>query len=340
MTELGADELDRLGRWLSGAGEPVAAPLRATLLTGGRSNLTYRLDDGRAAWALRRPPLGGVVGSAHDVVREYRVVAALGGTAVPVARAVACDPDGAVLGAPCAVVDFVPGRTVRSTADLEGWSGEDVDRCATALVHALEALHRVDPAAVGLGDFGRPGSYAERQLRTWQTQWQRMEADDPRADRLHGLLASQVPDQERTTVVHGDYRVDNVLLDSSDPGVVLAVVDWELSTLGDPVADIATMCAYRHPAFSGVLGVDAAWTSERFPSPAELRQRYEARSGRSLPGFDFHVALAYYKLAVIAEGIAFRHRLGVTSGGQGYDGVAAAVPALLEAGLDAARGAP
>jgi aminoglycoside phosphotransferase (APT) family kinase protein len=336
VTELSADELDRLARWLAETGEPVSGPLRATLLTGGRSNLTYRLDDGAAAWALRRPPLGGVVGSAHDVVREYRVVAALGGTAVPVARAVACDPDGAVLGAPAAVVTFVPGRTVRSTADLEGWTDADVDRCATALVDALEALHRVDPAAVGLGDFGRPGSYAERQLRRWETQWQRMEADDPRADRLHALLAARVPEQDRTTVVHGDYRVDNVLLDPADPARLLAIVDWELSTLGDPVADIATMCAYRHPAFSAVLGVDAAWTSERFPSPDELRHRYETRSGRPLPGFEFHVALAYYKLAVIAEGIAYRHRLGVTAGGDGYDGVAAAVPLLLEAGLDTA----
>jgi aminoglycoside phosphotransferase (APT) family kinase protein len=336
MAELTVDELARLAGWLSGAGEPVAGPLRATLLTGGRSNLTYRLDDGVASWALRRPPLGGVVGSAHDVVREFRVVAALGDSAVPVARAVACDSDGSVLDAPCAVVSFVPGRTVRSSADLEGWTDAEVDRCAGQLVDVLASLHEIGPDAVGLADFGRPGSYGARQLRRWSTQWERMGADDARAARLHGLLADRVPEQERTTVVHGDYRVDNVLLDRDDPGLVLAVVDWELSTLGDPVADVATMCAYRHPAFSGVLGVDAAWTSPRFPSPDELRHRYEARAGVPLPGFGFHVSLAYYKLAVIAEGIAYRHRLGVTAGGDGYDGVAAAVPVLLEAGLEAA----
>jgi aminoglycoside phosphotransferase (APT) family kinase protein len=336
MAELAADDLTRLGDWLTRAGEPVAGPLRATLLTGGRSNLTYRLDDGVTSWALRRPPLGGVVGSAHDVGREYRVVAALGGSPVPVARAVACDPDGAILGAPCAVVSFVPGRTVRSSADLYGWTDDDVDRCASALVESLAALHEVDPAAVGLANFGRPGSYGDRQLRTWATQWERMGADDARADRLHALLADRVPEQSRTTIVHGDYRVDNVLLDQDDAGLVHAVVDWELSTLGDPVADVATMCAYRHPAFSTVLGVDAAWTSNRFPGPEQLRHRYVTASGRELPGFDFHVALAYYKLAVIAEGIAYRHRLGVTAGGDGYDGVADAVPVLLAAGLEAA----
>ncbi len=336
MAELTPGELDGLAALLARAGEPVTGALTASMLTGGRSNLTYRIDDGVSSWALRRPPEGGVVGSAHDVVREYRVVCALGGTGVPVARAVACDEQGVALGVPCAVVDYVDGRTVRSVDDLAGWSDADVARCADALVDALVALHQVGLADVGLSDFGRPGGYAARQLRRWDTQWQRMGATDPRAQRLHALLAERVPDQERTTVVHGDYRVDNVLLDRADPGRVLAVLDWELSTTGDPVADVATMCAYRHPAFSTVLGVEAAWTSHRFPSRDALRERYELRSARSLPGFEFFVALAYYKLAVIAEGIAYRHRLGVTAGGEGYDDVASAVPELLEAGLEVA----
>ena len=336
MAELTAGELDRLAALLARAGEPVAGTLRSSLLTGGRSNLTYRLDDGTSSWAMRRPPAGGVVGSAHDVVREYRVVRALGGTGVPVARAVVCDEEGTALGVPCAVVDYVEGRTVRSVDDLAGWSDAEVAVCADALVDALVALHEVGLADVGLSDFGRPGGYAARQLRRWETQWQRMGATDPRAERLHARLSARVPEQERTTVVHGDYRVDNVLLDLADPGRVLAVLDWELSTTGDPVADVATMCAYRHPAFSTVLGVEAAWTSDRFPAQDALRERYELRSGRSLPGFGFFVALAYYKLAVIAEGIAYRHRLGVTAGGEGYDDVASAVPQLLEAGLEVA----
>lgn len=336
MTDLGADELARVRQFLEEHGQSVAGPLRADLLAGGRSNLTYRLTDGRAAWALRRPPAGGVIESAHDMVREFHVVAALQDTGVPVAPAVGCDESGVVLGAPSAVVGFVAGRTVRTRADLATWSDADFARCADGLVGALVRLHDVDPVAVGLGDFGRHDGYAARQLRRWSGQWQAMGAVDPLADRLLELLAGRAPDQSRTSVVHGDYRVDNVILDESDPGEVRAIVDWELSTLGDPVADVALMCVYRHPALDGVLGVPAAWASDRFPSPDALRDDYEARTDASLPDWGFHLALAYYKLAVIAEGIAYRHRLGVTAG-EGYEGVAATVPVLLEAGLAEAQ---
>ncbi|MBJ7357768.1 phosphotransferase family protein [Nocardioides sp.] len=335
MTDLTPAELDRLTRLLTGAGETVVGPLTATLLTGGRSNLTYRLDDGVSAWALRRPPHGGVIESAHDVVREYRVVDALQGTPVPVARTVVCDPAGEALGAPCAVVAFVPGLTARSRADIDRWSDAEVARCADGLVGALAALHAVDPLTVGLGDYGRHEGYAARQVRRWSGQWTSMDADEPRADRLLAWLAERVPEQSGLAVVHGDYRVDNVLLDRDDPGHVLAIVDWELSTLGDPVADLATMCAYRHSALDLVLGIPAAWTSPRFPSGDDLRHAYAERTGRDLPAFDFYLALAYYKLAVIAQGIAFRHGLGVTVG-DGYESVAASVPVLLEAGLDVA----
>lgn len=336
MTGLGIDELDRVRQFLQQHGHSVAGPLHAELLAGGRSNLTYRLADGRHAWALRRPPAGGVIDSAHDMVREFRVVAALQGTGVPVAPAVGCDESGEVLGAPFALVGFVAGRTVRTRADVASWSDADFARCADGLVDALVRLHDVDPVAVGLGDFGRHDGYAARQVRRWSGQWQAMGAVDPRADRLLELLTGRMPDQSRTSVVHGDYRVDNMILDETDPGLVRAIVDWELSTLGDPVADVALMCVYRHPALDGVLGVPAAWASERFPSPDELRDDYEARTGSGLPDWGFHLALAYYKLAVIAEGIAYRHRLGVTTG-EGYEGVAATVPVLLEAGLAEAQ---
>lgn len=335
MTELTPTELERLAGFLTEAGEPVAGPLTAAVLTGGRSNLTYRLDDGRSAWAMRRPPHSGVIESAHDVVREFRVVDALGSADVPVARAVACDPSGAVLGAPCAVVDFVPGLTARSQDDIAGWDDATLDACADGLVDALASLHAVDPVAAGLGDFGRHGGYGARQVRRWSGQWATVGAEDPRADRLLAWLAERVPEQSRSAVVHGDFRIDNVLLDRDDPGRVLAIVDWELSTLGDPVADVATMCAYRHQAFDLVLGIRAAWTSPRLASADDLRHRYSLRTGADLPSYDFYLALAFYKLAVIAQGIAFRHGLGVTVG-EGYDGVAASVPLLLEAGLDVA----
>lgn len=335
MTELTSTELGRLGDLLARVGEPVAGPLSATLLTGGRSNLTYRLDDGVSSWAMRRPPHGGIIESAHDVVREYRVVEALQGTDVPVARTVACDPAGEALGAPCAVVAFVAGQTARSRGDIESWSHPQVAECADGLVSALAALHSVDPVSVGLGDYGRHDGYAARQVRRWSGQWTSMEAEDPRAGRLLAWLSERVPEQSALAVVHGDYRVDNVLLDRDDPGRVLAIVDWELATLGDPVADVATMCAYRHPALDLVLGIPAAWTSPRFPSGEDLRRRYAERTGSGLPAFDFYLALAFYKLAVIAQGIVFRHGLGVTVG-DGYESVAASVPVLLEAGLDVA----
>lgn len=333
MSELTPTELGRLADLLAGAGEPVAGPLAGTLLTGGRSNLTYRLDDGISSWVMRRAPHGGVIESAHDVAREYRVVEALQASAVPVARTVACDDAGETLGAPCTVVAFVPGFTARSEADIEGWSEAQVEACVLGLVDTLSALHGVDPKAVGLGDYGRHDGYAARQLRRWSGQWTSMGARDERADRLLRWLSARVPPQSRTAIVHGDYRVDNVLLDPVDPGRVLAVVDWELSTLGDPVADVATMCAYRHGALDDVLGIRAAWTSPRFPDPDAIAEIYMARSGSELPAFAFYLALAFYKLAVIAQGIAYRHSLGVTVG-EGYERVAASVPDLLDAGLE------
>lgn len=331
--ELTEDQLARIGRFLFASGERPIGDLSATLLTGGRSNLTYRLQDDVQAWALRRPPLGGVIESAHDMVREYRVVDALQRTDVPLPRSVGCDATGAVLGAPAVVVGFVEGKTVRSRADTAGWQDSDFRACAAGMIDALVRLHEVEPSAVGLGDFGRPEGYAARQLRRWSRQWQEVKASDPRGEQLASALGAGMVGQERSRVIHGDFRVDNTILDADDPGTVRALVDWELSTLGDPVADVALMCVYRHPAFDGVLGIEAAWTSNAFPAAEELRAMYEERSGRPLANWNFHLALAFHKLAVNTEGIAYRHRLGVTAG-EGYGGVAATVPVFLDAGLE------
>jgi aminoglycoside phosphotransferase (APT) family kinase protein len=333
VTDLLPEQLTALRRFLAACGEDVNGDLRSELMLGGRSNLTYRLTDGRSVWVLRRPPTGGLTQSAHDVAREFRVGRALQGTAVPVARTVAFEDSSEMVGAPFTVVEFVPGRSVRSSEDLVGWSEQDVAACSAGLVDALVALHAVDFRDVGLARFGRTEGYAARQLARWSRQWRELNAEDLRADRLLRLLESGVPDQSSCSVVHGDYRVDNTILDSTEPGVVRAIVDWEMSTLGDPVADVALMCAYRHPALNGVLGVQAAWTSDRFPSPDELRGMYEERSGASLDHWDFYLALAFYKLAVISAGIAHRHGLGATSG-DGFEDVAQMVPEFLEAGLE------
>lgn len=331
-------QLDGVRAFLVAAGEDVEGELHCRLIAGGRSNLTYRLDDGKSAWVLRRPPSGGLTPSAHDVAREFRVNRALQGTGVPVARTVGLSADLDVLGAPFSVVDYVEGRIIRSSADLERWNDEDVASCVSALVDALAALHAVDFREVGLAGFGRTDGYGERQLRRWSRQWAHMEAQSPLADRLQALLADILPAQRTCTVVHGDYRVDNTILGSDDIARVLAIVDWELSTLGDPVADVAMMCAYRHPGLDAVLGTDAAWTSDRMPSADELAGLYELRAGSSLTHWEFYLALAFYKLAVIAEGIDFRYRLGATSG-SGFATAGDAVPQFLEAGLEVAAGA-
>jgi aminoglycoside phosphotransferase (APT) family kinase protein len=314
---------------------PRAGELRGELIAGGRSNLTYRLTDGRATWVLRRPPLGGLTPSAHDMAREYRVVAALRASGVPVAGTVALCEDPAVLGAPFAVVEHVAGRVVRTRAELDALSDAEVRRCAFALVDVLAQLHAVDPAAVGLAGFGRPEGYLARQVRRWHDQWVRVATRPlPDVDDLHARLAEACPVETGTSIVHGDFRIDNAILDARDAGVVRALVDWEMATLGDPLADLGLHLAYADPAFDPVLGGSAASTSPRLPPADEVVARYVAASGRDVSGLAFHVALGYFKAAVIAEGIHARHVGGMTVG-EGFDTVGAAVAPLAAAGLTA-----
>jgi aminoglycoside phosphotransferase (APT) family kinase protein len=312
--------------FLVARGERVGPVLDATLLAGGRSNLTYRLDDGARSWVLRMPPAAGRTPSAHDVARELTVTRALEPSGFPVPRAVGLYEGP---GGPFTVVAYVPGVTVRAATDLAGWDDATVTACVDGLIGTLAALHGIDHRAAGLAALGRPGNYAERQLRRWSGQWELVSTGDD-AGPLAARLAELLPAQSGTCVVHGDFRIDNTILDPADPAVVRAVVDWELATIGDPVADIAVTCAYRHPALDAVLGLTAAWTSPRLPAVPELAARYEKASGRSLPHWEFHLGLAYYKLAVIAAGIAHRHR---AAGHPGVSPAAAAVPEFLAAGL-------
>jgi aminoglycoside phosphotransferase (APT) family kinase protein len=268
------------------------------------------------------------------MAREYKVVAALAGSAVPVARAVTMRNDDSVLGAPFQMVENVDGVVVRSADELEAIGDAAViDGCVTALITVLADLHAVDPEAVGLGDFGRAEGYLERQVRRWGSQWDHVRLpDDSRDDdvrRLHAKLAESIPASPRASIVHGDYRIDNTILDAADPTKVLAVLDWELSTLGDPLSDAALMCVYRNPSFDDVLGMRAAWTSELLPGADELAHRYAVASGQELQNWDFYMALAYFKLAVIAAGIDFRGR----QGSDAPDRVGEAVAPLLAEGL-------
>jgi aminoglycoside phosphotransferase (APT) family kinase protein len=334
-------ELRRVAGIMQTAGIEPAAGLEATLLAGGRSNLTCRLDDGVTRWVLRMPPRSGRTPSAHDVAREFRVTKALADTAVPVARPLLLCDDADVLGAPFTLVEYVLGSTIRTAAELAELDDRAVDAVSGRLVETLAALHRVDPEAVGLGDYGRPDGYAARQLRRWTGQWELIGAGHHggAALELSRRLTSKMPSQGSASIVHGDYRIDNVILtlasgaeQQPDP-VVAAVVDWELSTLGDPVADVAMMCAYRDPVFDLIIGAPSAWTSPRIPGTSSLAQAYAAAGGVPLRHWDFHLALAYFKIAVIAAGIAHRARAGAATG-QGFDTAGDAVGTYLDLGLD------
>jgi aminoglycoside phosphotransferase (APT) family kinase protein len=326
-------DIPALERFLAQHVPGFSGRLSARLLPGGRSNLTFVLTDGTRRWVLRRPPLGELTPSAHDMGREYRVVAALAGSGVPVARAVALAGPG-VLDVPFSVVEHVDGRVIRTTGQLHALAPADIARCAHALVDVLARLHQVEPAAVGLAGFGQPGGYLARQVRRWHSQW-RLVQTRPLEDigTLHARLAEACPAESGASVVHGDYRIDNTILDYEDPAVIRAVVDWEMATLGDPLADLALHLVYADPAFAPVLA-GAASTSDRLPPAADLAQRYASASGRELAHLEFYLGLGYFKIAVIAEGIHARHQRGMTRG-TGFDHVGDAVAPLAAAGLRA-----
>lgn len=337
MTGPSGLDLDALRTHLVERDVAVTGPLRAELIAGGRSNLTYAVADDATRWVVRRPPFAGLTPSAHDMVREWRVTSALQGTPVPVARPVSLCEDTGVLGAPFTVVEWVDGIVVRNRDDLAVLNDDQVRITTAALVDVLVALHAVDVEAVGLTGFGRPQGFLARQVALWRRQWEQVKARElPELDRLHARLAQMVPDSSKAAVVHGDYRIDNAILDRSDQGSVLALVDWELSTLGDPLTDVALMCVYRHPVVDVILGIPAAWTSSRLPSANDLAENYARASGRDLGNWSFYVALAYLKLAVIAEGITHRAGAGADAG-QGAARASEAVPELVAAGLDALR---
>ncbi|WP_205875363.1 phosphotransferase family protein [Mycobacterium camsae] len=330
-------ELAALDGYLRSLDIPREGELRGEFISGGRSNLTFRVYDDATSWIVRRPPLHGLTPSAHDMAREFKVVAALQDTAVPVARAIALCEDDTVLGAPFQIVEFVAGQVVRRRSQLESLGRRSIDGCVDSLIRVLVDLHSLDPPAIGLGDFGKPDGYLERQVRRWGSQWDLVRLPEDRRDddvaRLHSALEQHIPQQSRTSIVHGDYRIDNTILDADDPTIVRAVVDWELSTLGDPISDAALMCVYRDPALDLIIDTQAAWTSPLLPSADELADRYSLVSGHQLGQWEFYMALAYFKLAIIAAGIDFRRRMSEQAEGQVSDDAPEVVAPLISRGL-------
>ncbi len=298
--------------WFEQNVEGVELPLSFGRISGGHSNLTYGVSDAAGRrWALRRPPLGKRLGSAHDMGREHRVVSALGPTSVPVAPVVGLCEDEGVNGAPFYVMEFVEGPILRGLAEAEVFPGE-ADRRAIGerVADTLVAIHAVDPDAVGLGELGRKEDYVARQLHRWQGQWEKSKTRElPAIDAVHERLAARIPAQGSATIVHGDYRLDNMIL--TPGGEVAAVVDWELCTLGDPLADVGLLMVYWPERGEETIALgQPANLAPGFPSRAELRDRYAERSGRDLSQLDFFVALGYWKLAIILEGVYARYSAG------------------------------
>ncbi|MBJ8338824.1 phosphotransferase family protein [Antrihabitans sp. YC3-6] len=330
-------DIAALRKFLLNAGVDVDGELRVELISGGRSNLTFKAYDDASTWIVRRPPTSGLTPSAHDMAREFKVTVGLQNTAVPVAKTVAFDADGDALGAPFTVVEFVDGSVIRDQDELARLSDEEVTASAHGLVDVLADLHGVDYQAVGLGDFGRPEGFLARQVTLWAGQWERVKTRDlADVETLHAALSAALPTSSAASIVHGDFRIDNTILDTKNPAVVRAVVDWEMSTLGDPLSDVALMCVYREPIFDLVLGMSAAWTSTRLPSADDLAQHYAATSGRDLASWNFYLALANFKLGIIGEGITHRALLGSDSG-SGAARAADATPEFMSAGLRALR---
>ena len=305
--------------WFSSHVAGSEPPLSFALIAGGRSNLTYRVtDSGGRLFALRRPPLSHVLPTAHDMAREYRVITALGPTAVPVPATFGLCEDPDVNGQPFYVMDYVDGHIVRDARIAE----HDFDdrarrRAGESLADTLAALHAVDVDAVGLGDFAKRDGYIERQLRRWYEQFRNSQVEGLDTATIvasvHDRLAARVPPQLGTAIVHGDYRLDNTVLGSD--GAVLAVLDWEICTLGDPLADIGLLMVYwTDPGDEGaILGVTPT-TVPGFPSRAEMRDRYAVASGRDLKDLDFYVAFGYWKLACILQGVYARYVGGAVAG--------------------------
>ena len=318
----------------------VRPPLRFDVVAGGHSNLTYRVEDNAGQrFVLRRPPLGELAASAHDMEREHRIMGALGPSAVPVPEMVGYCAEPTVTGAPFYVMRWVDGLVLRDAASV-GRVDEATRRAAAeSLIDTLAGLHAVEPDAVGLGDLGRRDGYVERLIRRWRRQWDTGRRRElPLIEEVGDRLAAAIPEAGPARIVHGDYRLDNVIIDPGD-GAVRAVLDWELCTLGDPLADVGMLMVYWTEPGDLVPALLVNPTAEPgFPGRKEIADRYAAVSGRDLGDLDYYVALGTWKVAVILEGVYNRYAAGAYGDTDGawrrFDDI---IPALAERAHEIAR---
>ncbi len=323
--------------------ELYAGPLSAELITGGRSNLTYRIHGARRPLVLRRPPLGHVLSSAHDMAREHRILSALRDTAVPVPPTVDLVDDSAeasVTGTPFFVMDLVAGRVLSDPAQNADFTPDQLHGLSLGFAGILADLHTIVPASVGLDGFGRGDGYLQRQLGTWRRQLDASRTREvPRLDELQAGLGERMPAAGRSALVHGDYRLDNALVagGTGELGAprVTAILDWEMATIGDPLVDLGMLGLYWSIAeLPGGRGVapSAVDLDAGYPPFDEIVDAYAVRAGIPTPDLGWYRAFAAYKLAVILEGIHFRYQAGETVG-DGFDRIGELVEPLAEEGL-------
>lgn len=325
----------------------VSAPLIATLLAGGRSNISYQLTDAsNSSWVLRRPPLGHIMPSAHDMGREFRVLSGLNSVSFPTPTTRGHCEDESVIGAKFMLMDFVDGRVIESAQSASTLTAQQASEISQELVDTLARLHAVDPIAAGLEQLGKPSGYLQRQVKRWGEQWQITKTRElPEIEALHAWLQTaiaKVPDSLPTSIVHGDYRIDNVILDRNNSKIV-AVLDWEMSTLGDPISDLAISLVYWNQATDilrkKIPVAEDVTSGPGFWSRQQVLDRYVEQTGLDISHLDECVALACFKLAVIMESIHHRNlsgqQLGAAAGEHSTMGEAAV--ALTELGLAVTR---
>ena len=340
MTSPPGLDLDALGRYLAPHVGGLAGSLRGEVILGGRSNLTYIVDDGERSFVVRRPPLAHVLPTAHDMAREYRVLAALRGTGIPVPQVIALCEDESVIGARFYVMEWIDGHVVRDALPAEFPDTTETRRAmSAALIDTLLQLHGIDPDAVGLGDFGHPEGFLARQVRRWWQQWEASKTRElPTIEELRRGLDETLPAPSSAGIVHGDYRLDNVMYAHADPSRIVAVIDWEMCTIGDPLCDVGLLCVYwaddEFEAAARTLHGRAITVEDGFYKRADLLRDYAAGTQRDLTSLDWYVALGAYKLAIIAEGITARFLMGMTVG-EGFETMGEMVPAIVDSGLEA-----
>jgi aminoglycoside phosphotransferase (APT) family kinase protein len=333
--------VDRVSAWFAEHIAGVTLPLSFELIAGGRSNLTFKVTDAAGhEYVLRRPPASHVLPTAHDMAREHKIIAALGPVGLPVPPALGFCGDESVNGRPFYVMGFVDGIILRTTEAANRLDRAGRETAAHSLIDVLARIHAVDVDRVGLGDLGRKDGYIARQLKRWYSQYEQSKAmggpDVALVDSVHAVLSERIPDQGPASIVHGDYRLDNTIV--GEDGTVRAVLDWEICTLGDPLADLGLLMVYWvEPGDETPPLLVAPTTLAGFPPRDDLRARYAERSGRDLSTLDFYVAFGYWKLACIIAGVYARYAGGAGGGDRSdYHALSAQVSTLAKAALEAA----